>query len=197
MQSQSQSNVTLAGEYYLQSVRETASGFRLNADSSFDFFFSQGALDRSGRGRWRVENGKLVLDSEKWPGTDFRLIESGTIKENGFLIEIAEENKSLLPFVDCLLKKAGNTNGGTTNSGGELFLENATADSILLQFKFVPERVSVFRVKNKAHNYYQFGFEPWLMEVYFKRFVLNFDRNELMGSHPLLQGDRFHYKKSD
>ena len=40
----------MVGEYYLTGVMETASGFRLNADSSFDFFFSYGALDRSGKG---------------------------------------------------------------------------------------------------------------------------------------------------
>ena len=29
----------LAGEYYLQGVMEIASGFKLNADSSFEFYF--------------------------------------------------------------------------------------------------------------------------------------------------------------
>ena len=40
---------SVAGEYYLNGVMETASGFRVNADSTFEFFFSQGALDRQGR----------------------------------------------------------------------------------------------------------------------------------------------------
>lgn len=196
MHSHSQQGAGLAGEYYLQSVRETASGFRLNADSSFDFFFSQGALDRSGRGRWRIENGQLLLDSDKWPGTDFQLIESGSTKNNGFRIGISDANKNLLPFVDCLLKKGGETFGGTTNSRGELFIENADADSILLQFKFVPERVSVYRIKDATHNYFLFGFEPWLLEVFFKRFALDISGNDLKGGHPLLQGNAFTYKRS-
>ncbi|MBC6492336.1 hypothetical protein ACFSQD_02410 [Flavihumibacter stibioxidans] len=196
MHSHSQSGNTLVGEYYLQSVRETASGFRLNADSSFDFFFSQGALDRSGKGRWRVENGILQLDSEKWPGTDFRLIESGTVSEKGFFIEIAEENKNILAFVDCILKNGDKTKGGSSNSHGEIFIENAEADSILLQFRFVPERISVFRVKDQTHNYYRFGFEPWMMEVFFKMFTLDITNDGLKGKHPLLRGDAFLYRRS-
>ena len=43
-----QKNIT--GEYYLQGVIETASGFKLNDDSTFEFFFSYGALDRYGSG---------------------------------------------------------------------------------------------------------------------------------------------------
>jgi hypothetical protein len=31
----------VTGEYYLRGVMETASGFRFNADSTFDFFFSR------------------------------------------------------------------------------------------------------------------------------------------------------------
>ena len=30
---------TITGEYYLKGIMETASGFKLNEDSTFDFFF--------------------------------------------------------------------------------------------------------------------------------------------------------------
>jgi hypothetical protein len=39
----------VTGEYYLEGVMETASVFQLNPDSSFNFFFSYGALDRSAK----------------------------------------------------------------------------------------------------------------------------------------------------
>ena len=35
-----QTAAPIAGQYYLEGVRETASGFKLNEDSSFEFFFS-------------------------------------------------------------------------------------------------------------------------------------------------------------
>ena len=44
----------IAGEYYLEGVMETASGFQLSADSGFQFFYSYGALDRFGKGKWKM-----------------------------------------------------------------------------------------------------------------------------------------------
>ncbi len=52
---------SVAGEYYLSGVMETASGFRINPDSALsEFFFSQGALDRQGKGRYRTEGSRLI-----------------------------------------------------------------------------------------------------------------------------------------
>ena len=66
MQAQQKSN-TIVGEYYLTGFMETASGFKLNTDSTFDFFFSYGALDRSGKGTWKQEGNKVIFNSK--PGT--------------------------------------------------------------------------------------------------------------------------------
>ena len=44
----------MAGEYSLTGVMETASGIQLNKDSTFQFYFSYGALDREGQGKWSV-----------------------------------------------------------------------------------------------------------------------------------------------
>ena len=55
------------GEYYLRGVMETASGFKLNPDSSFQFFFSYGALDRMGSGKWTVRGNELILNSRPRP----------------------------------------------------------------------------------------------------------------------------------
>src|SRR5450432_943541 len=63
----------LPGEYYLQGVMETASGFLLKPDSSFQFFFSYGALDRHGSGKWAVKENKLILNSAARPEYDFAL----------------------------------------------------------------------------------------------------------------------------
>ncbi len=37
-----------------------ASGFLLNPDKTFQFFFSYGALDRTGTGTWTEKNGQLI-----------------------------------------------------------------------------------------------------------------------------------------
>jgi hypothetical protein len=37
---------TIAGEYFLTGVHETAAGFLIKDDSTFEYFYSEGALDR-------------------------------------------------------------------------------------------------------------------------------------------------------
>ena len=53
----------VAGMYYLQEVKETASGFKLEKDGTFKFFFSYGALDRYGSGNWTMQDDQVVLQS--------------------------------------------------------------------------------------------------------------------------------------
>ena len=40
---------------------ETGSGLRLNADGTFDWFFTYGALDLGARGTWKREGDTVVL----------------------------------------------------------------------------------------------------------------------------------------
>src|SRR6478609_2198922 len=61
---------SIAGVYFLSGVMETASVFDLKPDSSFEFFFSQGALDRGGSGNWSIHGDKVVLNSKKRPEKD-------------------------------------------------------------------------------------------------------------------------------
>ncbi|RYF91726.1 MAG: hypothetical protein EOO00_07975 [Chitinophagaceae bacterium] len=63
----------LAGEYYLQNVMETGSGFKLNADSTFQFFFSQGALDRMAEGTWTSDGDSVIMQTRKRPLHDYAL----------------------------------------------------------------------------------------------------------------------------
>ena len=49
-------NLSPVGEYHLTGVMETASGIRINQDSTFDFYFSYGAIDREGHGKWSYRN---------------------------------------------------------------------------------------------------------------------------------------------
>src|ERR1051325_4784902 len=57
-------NNTMAGQYSLTGVMETASGIQLNKDSTFQFYFSYGALDRYGSGKWSVQKDNIILDSK-------------------------------------------------------------------------------------------------------------------------------------
>ena len=97
MEAQQKTN-TAIGEYYLSGVMETASGFKLNPDSTFQFFFSYGALDRSGSGTWKQEGNNIIFNSKA--GTNgFALVNSNTVNNDRLTIKITDAN----PFVPALL----------------------------------------------------------------------------------------------
>ena len=100
-----QSN-TIAGEYSLTGVMETASGIVLNKDSTFQFYFSYGALDREGSGKWSVTGDHIILDSKPYPGKDFKLVSSSSIKNNFTVIKIEDTNTDLYQLVYCLVQTA-------------------------------------------------------------------------------------------
>ena len=96
-----QTTENIAGAYFLQGVMETGSGFKLNTDSSFQFFYSYGALDRYGSGKWKVENNKVILNSKPYPGKDFKLTDSA--KDNNNFITIKIDDKNPMLFFFCSL----------------------------------------------------------------------------------------------
>jgi hypothetical protein len=186
----------LAGEYYLQGVRETASGFKLNTDSTFQFFFSYGALDRPGQGTWSVQNKQVIFNSKNHPGNDFALVSSKKTNNGSLVIKIVETNTFFLSHVYCEVQQGGMKSGKMSNNEGLILFQNPEADTLSLTFEFCPERKSVFTISGPRHNYFEFRFEPWMMEVFFKDFNLDIDDQGLEGAHPLLNGRSYHYIKN-
>ena len=92
------------GEYYLEGVMEVGSGFKLNADSSFEFFFSYGALDMYGSGKWSIRKDSIILNSKTSPGKDFKLVSSVTSKNNFSTIKLENENTGLYRIVYCRIR---------------------------------------------------------------------------------------------
>ncbi|ULQ53623.1 hypothetical protein [Flavihumibacter fluvii] len=195
MPAKSQSGKSLAGEYYLEHVMETASGFLIRPDSSFEFFFSQGALDRTGKGRWQVKDGKLLLQSQPWPGLDFKLNRSNHSAHENILIQVVENNRNLLPFVDVMLVKGELVRDASLNQEGLATFPPMAPDTILLQFRFCPERYSAFPVNDSSLNHFEFSFQPWVFDVFFNNFELEVTPTGLKGNHPLLMGKVFEYKR--
>lgn len=58
----------LAGRYHLVGQMETASGLRLNADGSFDWYLTVGGLDMFANGRWLVDQKIVVLHFDAFKG---------------------------------------------------------------------------------------------------------------------------------
>jgi hypothetical protein len=183
-----------AGEYYLHGVRETASGFKLNGDGSFQFFFTYGALDRYGLGIWTIENDHVILQSKPWSGKDFALIESST-SGKGITVKITDKNPILQKHVFASLQKGEDGSWQPPDAKGEIHFPSQDVNTICLVFEFCPERFTVFPVTNKGHNFFEFRLEPWIMEVFFAKFQLKIGKYALSGKHPLLQGEKYEYEK--
>lgn len=191
---QAQTN-NISGTYYLEGVRETASGIKLNADSSFEFFFSYGALDRHGSGTWTTENNTVILNSKPYPGKDFKLVDSSSDNNSFTTIKIEEKNTNLLRYVYCRIKAKDGDSLINADSGGYIAIADKSINTIQLLFEFCPEKISAFTLNTSTHNTFTFNFEPWLFEIFFKDFRLQFVKDHLEGKHPLLDNKNYIYSR--
>jgi hypothetical protein len=185
----------IAGVYHLHGVKETASGFKLNPDGSFLFFFTYGALDRYGSGQWKIIENNVILQSRPWPGNDFRLSGESAINEDLVTVKITG-NPQLVSHVFVSLDDGATGTWVKTNANGEAGFAMRQVSSLSVLFEFCPERFTKIVVDNPQHNYYELKFEQWLMEVFFENFPLKIESYALSGKHPLMRGEKYNYEKS-
>lgn len=179
-----------AGEYYLRGVMETASGFKLDKDGTFQFFFSYGALDRFGKGNWTSKGNHVILNSDSKHPTDFALVRSEKKAGDNITIKIADSNTNLLRYIYGMIKAGETRQQGAADGEGQMIFAPQKVDSILLVFEFCPEKQSVFAIPANGHNYFEFRIEPWIMEVYFDNLDLQMTDDGFEGNHPLLDPNK-------
>ncbi|MGC4039133.1 MAG: hypothetical protein QM764_24455 [Chitinophagaceae bacterium] len=190
------SDTTATGEYYLRGVMETASGFKLDGDGSFQFFFSYGALDRFGKGKWVQKDNRVFLNSIETHDADFALINSKKTSEKGITIKVTDQNTNLLRYIYCEVQSGHTKQHAKANENGEFFFTLQEVDSLILLFEFCPEKETKIVIPMKGNNYFEFRIEPWLMEVYFKNFSLQLREPGLAGGHPIMEGSDYRYEKA-
>ena|SRR5688572_2827528 len=183
------------GIYYLEGVMETASGIKLDADSTFEFFFSQGALDRTGKGKWSKEGDDLILQSEGLPAPGFTLMKSEKRKDGKNTVVVNETNTMLLSFIYVQLTGAGIPEFLKLGTDGKMEFGKGDVKKIELLFEICPERIHEFAPKRSGDNYFEFAIHPEILEVYTKNLKLKFTDGGLEGAHPLLKGEDFYYRK--
>jgi hypothetical protein len=187
---------TVTGEYYLRGIMETASGFKLNADSTFEFFFSYGALDRNGSGTWQQKGDQVIFASKPGGSKGFALMNSNTVKDDKVTIKIVDDNPSLRSHVYAIAKYGDVESEGLTDKNGLISFPKHAVDSILLVLEFCPEKLFVFTNKNILHNNFEFRFEKDIMEVFFNNMALIVNKEGMQGQHPLLKEGIYHFKKN-
>lgn len=186
---------TAIGEYYLTGAMETACGFKLNQDSTFQFFFSYGALDRFGEGSWSIKNNTIVFNSKPKTVQDFQLLNASGGKKEVITIQVKEINEMLSNHVYCKIKGGGKEQEGMTENGTIQF-QPQLIETIELILEFCPEKKSVFTVASTGQHAFEFKPMPWLMEVQFQNFALSFTEEGLRGGHPLSEEKTFFYEKN-
>ncbi len=172
-----------------------ASGFLLRPDGSFQFFFTYGAMDRFGSGRWVEKNGKLILTSRAKPPYDFALVESQIQSHDFINIKMEAANPALLRHVFCSLQNAAEGSWKQMSPQGEIQFPKQEVESVSLILEFCPERFSTIPVTHKEHNEFTFRFEQTIMEVFFENLSLQVEPYGLSGLHPLMEGEIFRYAK--
>ncbi|MBC7873051.1 MAG: hypothetical protein H7Y01_03585 [Ferruginibacter sp.] len=185
----------IAGEYYMEGQREMASGFLLRPDGSFQFFFTYGAMDRFGSGKWSVKDSRVTFNSRVKPLYDYVLMQSSANSSDFTTIKMDVPNPALLRHVFCSLQKGVEGSWEQMSQEGDIQFPKQEVESVSLLFEFCPERFSIIPVHHPGHNEFTFRFEPTIMEVFFEIFSLQVDPGGLSGRHPLMEGDQFRYPK--
>lgn len=184
-----------SGIYYLEGVMETASGFKLDPDSTFEFFFSQGALDRTGKGSWYQIGNMVMLKSAGKPGPGFILQKNSKEKHSKNVLVINEPNSMLLSFIYVRLYENDQSEFMKMGTDGRMELESDKFTKIEFLFELCPERIYSFEKTKEQGNYFEFTIDPGIMDVYFDNIAYKIEGDYLKGKHPLLRGEEFSFLK--
>ena len=185
-----------AGTYSLRGVMEMAAGFNLQEDSSFEFFMSYGALDRTGKGKWTQEGNQVIFNSESSASSHFSLVKSSKSSDSSIRIIISDPNPILASAVYAVLVNGNISSEPINNQKGIISFPMQAADSVKLLFEFAPEKVALFPLRLKEHNVYEFRFEPWVFDVEFQNQRFELTEEGLNGSLPFLKPGNYHFKRN-
>jgi hypothetical protein len=139
-----------------------------------------------------VNSNTIFLNSKPYPGKDFKLVHAEKSNNDFITVKIEDSNPNVYRWVHCLVETKDGDSVIDANNDGSITLPSTT-DSIRLISEFCSERISSFAIDKSKYNSFTFHFEPWIMEVFFKDFSLQFVNDHLEGKHPLLQDKMYKY----
>src|SRR5688572_6162612 len=149
---QNSSGKTVAGEYMLEGVMETAAGFRIKSDHTFEYGFTYGAADKSGKGTWKLTGNTIILNSAKArPATDFILKSAANTNKKGITIKITDEKGGAYPYIKCWLSDVSGQEA-TTDNLGEVHFENTGSGMLELYHPIFSTRVTTLKLDLKQND---------------------------------------------
>ena len=176
----------ITGEYRLRGNHEMVAAFKFNEDSSFEFYFIYGAVDRMSSGTYKVENGKVILKANKLPGKDF------TVKEQknfgpGTTVKITDKNSALQQRVLCIFKKGSEQQEAYSDSKGLAHSTLTNCDTVMVMHLLFPDVPTTIKSGNDdKFNYFEVALNPSLAELSFQGFSLAIEGDTLTGSLPYI-----------
>ncbi|MEP7317434.1 MAG: hypothetical protein ABI921_01795, partial [Panacibacter sp.] len=142
-----------------------------------------------------LDNNTVILNSKAYPGKDFKLVSSSEDNNKFTTIKIEEKNPVFFSFIYCLVKTKQGDTLLHSDSHGYIKIPGRATDTIHLLFELCPEKISTFALDVSKYNVFTFNFEPWIVEVFFKDFRIEFIEDHLEGKHPLLNDKVYRFTK--
>ena len=180
----------IAGDYSLHGFREVASGLRLSADHTFEFFYTYGASDRQASGTWSLDSGTVVLQGSKKKGQDFKLRKSAREGGPGMVIKISDKNTYLQQSVVCFAFTDRDSMIEESGIDGIVRFNADGIERIELIHAVFPDEPTIIDCSNDTSNYLEFTLNPSLGEVVFDRVAVSLEGQSLRFSNKYLFGDR-------
>jgi hypothetical protein len=179
----------IAGTYMLRGVQETAAGFKFAADSTFEFFFSYGAVDRYASGTYSQKNGSVILTGNKIPGKDFTITKSSK-QGKGITLKVNSPNEILKSEIICVFYYEGQPVLMYTDKKGICNYPDK-ADSIQLVHPLYPDEATVFMTSTftAEHNYFELSLEPSMEQLCFLQMPVEIKDNTFSCKLPWILGD--------
>jgi len=142
----------LAGDYLLQGVMETASGFRLVSNGTYRFFLSYGSVDEADSGTWQLKDNAIILHSTAAaddPGIEF--VRSFKDDFDGVQILFEGEGAVLATAATTIVLQAGSREFHANEGSGHIRRSRSAHSPI--------SGISITFI-GAMRSYRQFAFEP-------------------------------------
>jgi hypothetical protein len=173
----------VAGHYYLEGAREVGSELLLKPNGTFEFMLAYGALDESGAGQWRLDDGGVVLQSDGAPREpSVRLLtSSGVARDSLHILVVDTAGRPLSGItIDASRKKADKMTAQSSRAGYTLrFTPGMPPTEIGIGVDVGDFRVP-FPLSGQVKAHYRFAFDRGdLGRRRFERERLTVDKNRV------------------
>ena len=165
----------LVGEYQYTGKYGINSSIEILQNKTFKYQWTAGLNGGTSLGKWRYDNGFIILNSEKQLSqhitATYEIIQELSREEKVVEIKVIDDGKQPVPFVDCLVSASnGDKKAVTTEQGICRFEVNGIINKITLAcigFKtaeYEPkEKANYFEIvlRKESENYEFFTNEKW------------------------------------